>query len=470
MNFEAIIGLEIHVELKTKSKMFSSSPVTYGSEANTSVAPLDIAFPGSMPVVNKRAIIGAIKLSHVLNMTIDSEVWFDRKNYFYSDLPKGYQITQHFRPIGRDGYLLVNNHQIGIERLHLEEDTCKQIHLNDYSLLDYNRSGIPLIEIVSKPEIHDGKEAMEFMDNIRSVVTCLGISDGKMEEGSLRCDINISLRPIGSNALGNKVEIKNLNSLANIQKAIDYEINRQNKILLSGGRVDQETRRFDENKKETVLMRKKEDVSDYRYFTDANLPPIHLPKEFIQEAIKEIPEMPNKRIDRYLSLGLTEYDAKLLVSDKDISDYFDEVISSGASAKITANWINVQVAEVLNKNQISIKELKVSPNNLASLLRLVESKKISHQQAEMVFSKMLTDNEDPEKIVRKMGIEIINNIDTLLKIINEVLDNNPQSIVDYQKGKDRAVGYLVGQVMKLTNGQADPELTNKLLLEQLKGR
>ena len=470
MNFEAIIGLEIHVELKTKSKMFSSSPVTYGSEANTSVTPLDIAFPGSMPVVNKQAIIDAIKLSHVFNMTVDSEVWFDRKNYFYSDLPKGYQITQHFRPIGKDGYLLVNNHQIGIERLHLEEDTCKQIHLNDYSLLNYNRSGIPLIEIVSKPEIHDGKEAMEFVDNTRSIVIFLGISDGKMEEGSLRCDINISLRPVGCNALGNKVEIKNLNSLANIQKAIDYEINRQNKILLSGGRVDQETRRFDENKKETVLMRKKEDVSDYRYFTDANLPPIHLPKEFIQEAIKEIPEMPNKRIDRYLSLGLTEYDAKLLVSDKDISDYFDEVISSGASAKITANWINVQVAEVLNKNQISIKEIKVSPNNLASLLKLVDSKKISHQQAEMVFSKMLTDNEDPEKIVRKMGIEIINNIDTLLKIINEVLDNNPQSIVDYQKGKDRALGYLVGQVMRLTNGQADPELTNKLLLEQLKGR
>ena len=205
MNFEAIIGLEIHVELKTKSKMFSSSPVTYGSEANTCITPLDIAFPGSMPVVNKQAIIDAIKLSHVLNMTIDSEVWFDRKNYFYSDLPKGYQITQHFRPIGKDGYLPLNNQQIGIERLHLEEDTCKQIHLNDYSLLDYNRSGIPLIEIVSKPEIHDGKEAMEFVDNIRSIVTYLGISDGKMEEGSLRCDINISLRPIGSIALGNKV-------------------------------------------------------------------------------------------------------------------------------------------------------------------------------------------------------------------------------------------------------------------------
>lgn len=470
MNFQAVIGLEIHVELKTNSKMFSSAPVTYGEDANTAVSLLDIAFPGAMPTINKQVVVDAIKLCHVLNMNIDNELWFDRKNYFYSDLPKGFQITQHFRPIGKDGYMLIEGQKIGIERLHIEEDTCKQVHLSDCSLLDFNRSGIPLLEIVSKPEIHSGEQAKLFVDKIRSLVTYLGISDGKMEEGSLRCDVNISLRPIGSDHFGNKVEIKNLNSISNIQNAIDFEIDRQNKILLSGLTVEQETRRFDENKNETVLMRKKEGASDYRYLVEANIPPIHLSKEFVETAIKNIPELPEQKLKRYMELGLNEYDASLLLCNKDAAEYFEKVIENNAPIRLAANWINGDIQAVLNKKDISILGINISPENLAILLKMIEENKISHQQGKMVFEKMILTNKNPQIIVEELGISIINNSDTLLKIINEVLDNNPQSIVDYQKGKDNVTRYLIGQVMKVTNGQADPKLTNEILLEQLKGR
>ena len=291
MNFEAIIGLELHVEMKTKSKLFSSAPVSFGAEPNTKTLPFDMAFPGSMPILNKQAVINAIRVCNALNMTIDDELWFDRKNYFYSDLPKGYQITQQRRPIGSNGYLVADGNKINIERLHLEEDTCKQLHSGNYTYLDFNRAGVPLLEIVSKPEIRNGKEAMTFVEKIRSIVTFLDVSNGKMEEGSLRCDVNISLRPIGQKSFGTKVEIKNLNSLANIQKAIDYEIKRQESLLLSGGHVKQETRRFDETTKKTVLMRVKTDEIDYKCFTEPNILPLKLSKEFIETAIKTSPQL-----------------------------------------------------------------------------------------------------------------------------------------------------------------------------------
>ena len=474
MEFEAVIGLEIHVEMKTKSKMFSSGPVSYGEDPNTMVNIVDMGFPGVLPVVNKQAVINAIRVSHALNMSIDDTVMFERKNYFYSDLPKGYQITQQFRPIGSNGYLILNTSQgekkIGIERLHMEEDTCKQLHSWDFSLLDYNRAGIPLIEIVSRPDIRTGEEAAKYVEKIRSIVSFLDVSDGKMEEGSLRCDVNISLREKGAKKFGTKVEIKNLNSIANIQKAIDFEISRQSIILEFGGNIEQETRRFDEGSKETVLMRVKTDAVDYKYFTEPNIAPIKLSKEFIEEAIKTSPELAEVKLERYKKLGLNEYDSSLLIADKDISNYFDEAVKSGANPKLIANWVIGDIQSVLNKEDISIKEFKIKPSLLGELVLLIESGKASNKQARDLFAKMLENPVSPKKLLEESGTSLISDEETLKAIVKEVVDANEQSVIDYKNGKDRAMGFIVGQIMKKTQGKANPGLSSKLVLEELKRR
>ena len=474
MEFEAVIGLEIHVEMKTKSKMFSSGPVSYGEDPNTKVNIVDMGFPGVMPVVNKQAVINAIRVSHALHMSIDDVVMFERKNYFYSDLPKGYQITQQFRPIGSNGYLLINTslgeRKIGIERLHMEEDTCKQLHSWDFSLLDYNRAGIPLIEIVSRPDIRTGEEAAKYVEKIRSIVSFLDVSDGKMEEGSLRCDVNISLREKGTEKFGTKVEIKNLNSIANIQKAIDFEISRQSIILDFGGVIEQETRRFDEGSKETVLMRVKTDAVDYKYFTEPNIAPIKLSKEFINEAINTSPELAEVKLERYKKLGLNDYDSSLLIADKDVSNYFDEASKSGANPKLLANWVIGDIQSVLNKEGISIKEFKVGPNLLAELVLLIEQGKVSNKQAREMFAKMLENPISPKKLLEESGTSLISDEDTLKAIVKEVVDANEQSVIDYKNGKDRALGFIVGQIMKKTQGKANPGLASKLVLEEIKRR
>ena len=474
MEFEAVIGLEIHVEMKTKSKMFSSGPVTYGEDPNTNVNIVDMGFPGVMPVVNKQAVINAIRVSHALNMSIDDVVMFERKNYFYSDLPKGYQITQQFRPIGRDGYLVLQTSQgerkIRIERLHMEEDTCKQLHSWDFSLLDYNRAGIPLIEIVSRPDIRTGEEAAKYVEKIRSIVSFLDVSDGKMEEGSLRCDVNISLREKGSEKFGTKVEIKNLNSIANIQKAIDFEISRQSIILDFGGVIEQETRRFDEGSKETVLMRVKTDAVDYKYFTEPNIAPIKLSKEFIEDAIRTSPELAEVKLERYKSLGLNDYDSDLLIADHDISNYFDEAVKLGVNPKLLANWIIGDIQSVLNKEDISIKEFRITPALLAELIKLIEEGKVSNKQARELFAKMLENPVSPRKLLEESGNSQISDEDFLRKVVNEVLDVNEKYIIDFKNGKDRALGYIVGQVMKKTQGKANPALASKLVLEEIKRR
>lgn len=474
MEFEAVIGLEIHVEMKTNSKMFSSGPVSFGIDPNTEVNIVDMAFPGTMPVPNKQAVINAIRVSNALHMSIDDTVIFERKNYFYSDLPKGYQITQQFRPIGREGYLTINvngeDKKIGIERLHMEEDTCKQLHSWDFSLLDYNRAGIPLIEIVSKPEMRSGEEAAKYVEKIRSIVSFLDVSDGKMEEGSLRCDVNISLREKGTEKFGTKVEIKNLNSLANIQKAIEFEISRQSIILDFGGHIEQETRRFDEGSKETVLMRVKTDAVDYKYFTEPNIAPIKLSKEFIDGAIKTSPELAEHRLERCKSLGLNDYDSSLLLSNKETSDYFDEVNKSGANPKLIANWIIGDVQSYLNKNGISIKEFKVAPKHLGDLIKLVEANKVSNKQAREIFEHMLVEDKDPELYVKELGFVQVSDEGELLSIISELLDANPNLIADYKAGKDRVLGFFVGQIMKKTQGKANPSLTSKLLVQEIMKR
>ncbi|MFA7032656.1 MAG: Asp-tRNA(Asn)/Glu-tRNA(Gln) amidotransferase subunit GatB [Bacilli bacterium] len=472
MNFEAVIGLEIHVEMKTKSKMFSNAPVTYGEIPNSQTVPLDLGFPGTMPVVNQQAVINAIRISHALHMTIDHELWFDRKNYFYSDLPKGYQITQQRRPIGSDGTLEIDTSRgkktISIERLHMEEDTCKQLHSWDCTLLDYNRAGIPLVEIVSRPDLRSGEEAMKYAEKIRSIVSFLDVSNGKMEEGSLRCDVNVSIRPFGSDKLGTKVEIKNLNSFANIEKAIDFEVKRQEQILLSGGSVTQETRRFDEGLKQTVLMRLKTDAVDYKYFTEPNITPIKLSDEFIQNAIETSPELAESKLQRYEKLGLNEYDSNILIANKEISCYFDEAIKSGANAKLLANWLIVDVQSILNKELISISDFPILPINLGKLVLMIEKGDISNKQARDIFDKMYQTKEDPETIKKSIGISLISNEEEILNLVKEIINANPQAIIDYQNGKDRAVGYLVGKIMKKTQGKVNPALAHKYIVEELR--
>ena len=471
MNFEAIIGIEIHVEMKTKTKMFSNSPNRFGATPNTLVTPVDMAFPGTLPVVNKQAVINAIRVSNSLNMTIDQELWFDRKNYFYSDLPKGYQITQDKRPIGRDGYIEIETSngvkRIGIERLHMEEDTCKQLHMADYTLIDYNRAGTPLVEIVSKPEMRSGEEAMRYVEQIRSIVVYTGVSDGKMEEGSLRCDVNISLRPIGTTKFGTKVEIKNLNSTANVQRAIDYEMKRQSEILLSGGVIEQETRRFDETLKATVLMRKKTDAVDYKYFTEANITPIKLSDAFVKNAIDTCPELASKKEARYISMGLTKEEARQILSSLDMVKYFERLLEHTNQIKSVWNFLTGDIASYLNKNSISINDFIVEPKNVVTLLSLIEKGEISYAQGRKIFEEMTKNNEDPLALQEKLGLKQNSNEDEIRAMCEEVVEANPQSIIDFKNGKGRALGFLVGQVMKVSKGKANPQIVSKIIGEIL---
>jgi len=476
MEFEPVIGLEIHVELKTKSKMFSSSPVAYGKEVNSQTTPLDFGFPGTLPTVNKEGVVYAIRVCNALHMSIDNELHFDRKNYFYSDLPKGYQITQDKRPIGSNGFLTINvggnEKKIGIERLHIEEDTCKQLHFKDFTLLNYNRAGTPLIEIVSRPELRSGEEAAKYVEKIRSIVVFSDVSDGKMEEGSLRCDVNVSIRPKGTEKFGTKVEIKNINSFVHIQNAIDFEIERQSKILLDGGTIIQETRRYDDATKQTVAMRLKTDSVDYKYFPEGNITPIALSDEFIENAIKSCPELAESKKDRYINqYGLNDYDASLLISDKAVSEFYDQIVLNKTSYKIAANWVNVDVAGYLNKNNLTIKDFPVSAKNLAELILLFEKGEISSNQAKEIFAKMISDNLSAKDAQNALGISAqISDEETIMKVINEVLAENPQSIIDYKEGKGRALGFIIGQVMKKTQGKVNPKLTNDLLLKEISKR
>ena len=473
MNFETVVGIEIHVEMKTKSKMFSLAPISFGLKPNTEVVPFDMAFPGTMPRVNKEAVRNAIRVSNALHMHIDQEIWFDRKNYFYADLPKGFQITQQARPIGSEGYLTINvngeNKQIGIERLHMEEDTCMQHHFSDYTLVDYNRAGIPLIEIVSKPEIRSGEEARKYVEKIREIVTFSNVSDGKMEEGSLRCDVNVSIRPFGSDKFGTKVEIKNLNSIANVEKAIDFEARRQSELLLLGKEVEQETRRYDEAKKETVLMRKKTDAADYKYFTEPNIPPIRLSDEFVKDAIDTCPELYDQKLERFLnSYGLNDVDAKIILTSVDMADFYDEAAKFTKLYQPLANFIISDVNGYLNKNNIAIKDFKVEPKFISELVELLQSKKINSSQGKQIFEKLVKENKSPLTIQKELGAVLISDENEIHKLVLEVLDANPTLRDDFKAGKTRTQGFVMGQIMKKTGGKVNPAIANKFILEELK--
>ena len=475
MSYEAIIGLEIHVEMKTRSKMFSSAPNYFSRSPNTQVAPLDMAFPGAMPTVNKQAVINGIRCAHALHMEIERTLVFDRKNYFYSDLAKGYQITQHFHPLGQDGYLTIidkegNPKDIPTIELHLEEDTAKQIHRDTYSLLDYNRSGVPLVEIVSGPALHSGYEAARYVEAIRNIVVYAGVSDGKMQEGSIRVDVNISLRKIGEGNFGTRVELKNLNSLKNIELAIDYEIKRQSECREKGIPIEPETRRYDEAGGVTMPMRLKMEGVDYRYFPDPNLVPIRLSEEFIAEAIATCPELYEDKKQRYMKLGLSATDASIILADVEMAAYFEAAIAEGASPKIVSNFLKVEVNQYLRDQGIPLSSFPLPPVWLGQIAAFQEEG-YSHDQCVSIFQYVLKEQISP--LEAKTALKIlpqINDNDLVRGFVLETLEANPRSIADFKAGKDRALGYLVGQALKLAKGQASPSAIAKVMEEELKQR
>jgi aspartyl-tRNA(Asn)/glutamyl-tRNA(Gln) amidotransferase subunit B len=476
MNFEPVIGLEVHVELKTDSKMFSPAPNHFGAEPNTNTNVIDLGYPGVLPVVNKRAIEFGMKAAMALNCEIAQDTKFDRKNYFYPDNPKAYQISQFDKPIGENGWIEIEvngeKKRIGITRLHLEEDAGKLTHSGDgYSLVDYNRQGTPLIEIVSEPDIRTPEEAYAYLEKLKSIIQYTGVSDCKMEEGSLRCDANISLRPIGQEQFGTKAELKNLNSFNFVKKGLEYEIVRQEKVLLSGGLIQQETLRFDESTGKTILMRVKEGSDDYRYFPEPDLLNLHIDQEWMDRVRSEIPELPDARKKRYIEdLGLPAYDAMVLTLTKEMSDFFEEAVSEGADAKQASNWMMGEVSAYLNAQQKELHEIKLTPASLAGMIELIEKGTISSKIAKKVFKELVENGGNPEQIVKDKGLVQISDEGALLKIVTETLDNNPQSIEDFKNGKDRAIGFLVGQIMKATKGQANPPLVNKLLQQEIQKR
>lgn len=476
MNFETVIGLEVHVELKTDSKIFSPAPAHFGAEPNSNTNVIDWGYPGVLPVMNKRALEFGMKAALALNCQISQHTHFDRKNYFYPDNPKAYQISQFDQPIGHNGWIEIEvegkKKKIRIERVHLEEDAGKNMHGNEgYSYVDLNRQGTPLIEIVSEADMRSPEEAYAYLEALRSIIQFTEVSDVKMEEGSMRCDANISLRPYGQEAFGTKTELKNLNSMTFVKKGLAYEEKRQAKVLLSGGEIKQETRRFDEKTNTTILMRVKEGSSDYRYFPEPDIPRFVIDDAWVEEVRQSLPEMPAKRRERYINeLELPEYDAMVLTQTKEMSDFFDATIANGADAKLASNWLMGEVSAYLNSEKLTLDQVKLTPENLAGMIQLIVDGTISSKIAKKVFQELIKNGGDPKVIVKEKGLIQLSDPAQLLPMINEVLDNNAQSVEDFKNGKDRAVGFLVGQIMKATKGQANPGVVNQLLKQELAKR
>ena len=471
--YEVIIGLEVHAQVLSESKLFSSSPTKFGSEPNTQVSLVDAAFPGMLPVINEFCIKQAIKTGIGLNAKINNKSIFDRKNYFYADLPQGYQISQYKNPIVGEGSVTLDmpdgEKMIGIERLHLEQDAGKSIHDIDpqNTLVDLNRSGVALMEIVSKPDLRSLDEVNAYIKKLRSIMRYLGTCDGNMQEGSLRADVNVSVRKKGETELGTRCEIKNVNSIKFMQMAIDYEANRQVDILEEGGSIDQETRLFDTKKNETRSMRTKEDAHDYRYFPDPDLLPLELNDDFINEIKKEIPELPDEKKKRFIDkFNLSPYEANILVSDIETSKYFEDV-SKNSDVKLATNWITGELFALLNNKSIEITESPITSENLAKLINLIKDGTISGKIAKTVFEIMADSGKDPKKIVEEKGLKQQSDPKELEKIIDKVISDNLKNVEAYKSGKDKLFGFFVGQVMKQSNGKANPQLVNEILKKKL---
>ena len=477
MNLEPVIGLEVHVELKTESKMFSPSPAHFGAEPNTNTNVIDWGHPGVLPVVNKKAIEFGMKAALALNCEIATHTKFDRKNYFYPDNPKAYQISQFDQPIGYDGWIEIEvngeKKKIRIERVHLEEDAGKNMHGEDgSSYVDLNRQGTPLIEIVSEADMRSPEEAYAYLETLKQLIQFTEVSDVKMQEGSMRCDANISLRPFGQEEFGTKAELKNLNSFTYVRKGLDFEITRQEKILNAGGTLDQETRRYDESTGKTILMRTKEGSSDYRYFPEPDIPNLVISDEWIDSVRASLPEMPKERQARYVKeFNLPEYDAVVLTATVEMSNFFQGTVDNGADPKQASNWLMGEVSAYLNSEQVELLDTALTPESLAEMINLIADGMISSKIAKKVFKELVTNGStDVKALVEEKGWVQLSDPSKLLPIITDTLDKNEQSIEDYKNGKDRALGFLVGQVMKQTRGQANPGMVNKLLKQELDKR
>ncbi len=474
MNFETMIGLEVHVELNTNSKIFSPSSAHFGQEANANTNIIDWSFPGVLPVINKGVIDAGIKASLALNMDIHQEMHFDRKNYFYPDNPKAYQISQFDEPIGYNGWIEVeledgSTKKIRIERAHLEEDAGKNTHGTDgYSYVDLNRQGVPLIEIVSEADMRSPEEAYAYLTALKEVIQYTGISDVKMEEGSMRVDANISLRPYGQEAFGTKTELKNLNSFNYVRKGLQHEIERQAKILRSGGQIQQETRRYDEATGETILMRVKEGAADYRYFPEPDLPLYEIDNDWIEEIRAELPEFPKERRAKYTSeYGLTAYDASQLTATKATSDFFESAVAQGGDAKQISNWLQGEVAQFLNAENKTLSEIALTPENLLEMLALIEDGTISSKIAKKVFVHLAKNGGSAREYVEKAGLVQISDPEVLIPIIHQVFADNEAAVADFKSGKRNADKAFTGFLMKATKGQANPQVALKLLAQEL---
>lgn len=477
MSYEVVIGLEVHTELKTESKIFCGCSTKFGSEQNTNVCPVCLGLPGVLPVLNEKVVDFAVRTGLALNCEILPFSKFDRKNYYYPDLPKNFQTSQSDLPIAVNGYLDIEVNgeikRIGITRVHMEEDAGKLVHAgtiarSDYALVDYNRTGVPLLEIVSEPDIRSAEEAKAYLEKLKAILQYIDISDCKMEEGSLRCDANISLRPMGATQLGTKAELKNMNSFRSVQRGIEYEVERQAEVLDEGGRVIQETRSWDDGKGITISMRSKEQAHDYRFFPEPDLVPIVVDPARVEEIRINLPELPDARKVRLVdSHGLSSYDAEVLTASRAMADYFDQVVKLGADAKAAANWLMGDLSKHLNAGEATIDECLVTPERLAGLLALLDKGTISSKIAKTVFEEMWTSGKTAETIVQEKGLVQISDEGAIIAVVEAVIAASPQSVADYQAGKERAIGFLVGQVMKQTKGRANPELVNKLLRERM---
>ncbi|MGG3309400.1 Asp-tRNA(Asn)/Glu-tRNA(Gln) amidotransferase subunit GatB [Paenibacillus lautus] len=474
--YETVIGLEVHVELHTNSKIFCGCSTAFGAPPNTHTCPICLGHPGVLPVLNRQAVEYAIKAAMALNCTIGDISKFDRKNYFYPDSPKAYQISQYDQPIGENGWIDIEvdgkTKRIGITRLHLEEDAGKLTHVDGgyASLVDFNRVGTPLVEIVSEPEISTPEEAKAYLEKIRAIMQYCDVSDVKMEEGSLRCDANISLRPWGQEEFGTKAELKNMNSFRGVQRGLEYEQYRQTEVLDEGGVIVQETRRWDEAQAKTFSMRGKEQAHDYRYFPDPDLVSVHISEEWKEAIRATIPELPDARKARYASeYGLPDYDAAVITSSKLLADFFEDSLNYTKDAKSVSNWIMGDLLGYLNSNNLELSEVKITGQGLGEMIGLIEKGTISSKIAKTVFKEMLESGKLPAQIVEEKGLVQISDEGAIKRIVEQVVANNPQSVEDYKAGKQKAIGFLVGQVMKESKGKANPALANKLLVEVLNG-
>ncbi len=468
MDWEAVIGLEVHVQLSTNTKIFCGCRNEFGAEPNTNVCPVCLGLPGVLPVFNEKVLEYAIKVGLALNCEIANYTKFDRKNYFYPDLPKAYQISQYDMPIARNGYLEIEvggrSKRIGIKRVHMEEDAGKLVHEKEYSLVDYNRTGVPLLEIVSEPDIRSPEEAYEYLTTLKQVIRYLGVSDCDMEKGSLRCDANVSVRKRGDSKFGTKTEIKNLNSFKGVKSALEYEIKRQIELLESGEEVVQETRLWSAEKQVTIPMRSKEEAHDYRYFPEPDLLPIEVSPGLVSRLRGDLPEMPKARRERLVKeYGITDYDAKVLCLEKDFADYFEACARHCKSAKRCANLMITILSEKLNEMGIEISQLRVSPNSLAELVNLWEEGKINNLVVKQVLEEMISTGKSAKRIVEEKGLTQVSDEGELERFAREAIEKNPKVVEDYRSGKKNAVMFLVGQVMKATRGKANPQKVRELL-------